>query len=111
MTHPCPRSCPSSSTTTRQVVGFTNGFRAALVMASFAALVHGKRLAQARGVRIRMADPVRPDAEPGQVFMQVDGEPWQQKVPSSKERAVVVSGGQTLRLLQQVVTQQCCWHM
>jgi hypothetical protein len=93
------------------VVGFTNGFRAALVMASFAALVHGKRLAQARGVRIRMADPVRPDAEPGQVFMQVDGEPWQQKVPSSKERAVVVSGGQTLRLLQQVVTQQCCWHM
>jgi hypothetical protein len=75
------------------VVGFTNGIHAAAVMATGAALTHGKRLAQVRGIRIRLRDPRRPDAAPGEAFLQVDGEPWQQHIPSGdKESPVVVRG-------------------
>ena len=77
-----------------QVVGFTHGAHAAMIMATGAVLAHGKRLAQVAGIRVRLRDPSRPDAAPGEAFLQVDGEPWQQHIPSSSsEDPVLVSLG------------------
>lgn len=59
-------------------------------------VANGKRLAQVAGIRLSLHDLVaRPDNEPGQVFMQLDGEPWVQKVPTGNgDNCVVVSKGQ-----------------
>lgn len=66
-----------------QVVGFTHGYHALAVMSSGAKLAHGKRLAQVHGIRLSLRQPVASaDGGPGQVFMQLDGEPWLQQVPA-----------------------------
>lgn len=53
------------------------------VMGSNAKLAHGKRLAQVHGIRLELRQPlVQPDGGPDEVFMQLDGEPWLQKVPA-----------------------------
>lgn len=74
-----------------QVVGFTHGYHAAAVMGSGAKIVHGVRLAQVAGIRLALHTPTpQPDGGPGQVFMQLDGEPWMQHVPASSGAARVV---------------------
>lgn len=74
-----------------QVVGFHSGYHAMAVMASNAKAANGKRLAQVSGIRLALRDSVvRPDGEPGQVFMQLDGEPWMQKVPAGNAADHVV---------------------
>jgi hypothetical protein len=78
----------------RQVVGFTHGYHAMTVMASGAKLARGRRIAQVQGVRLALHSPAaQPDGGRAKLFMQLDGEPWEQQVPagSSQER-VVVSG-------------------
>eukprot|EP00879_Flechtneria_rotunda_P000260 GHRR01000343.1.p1 GENE.GHRR01000343.1~~GHRR01000343.1.p1 ORF type:complete len:522 (+),score=199.12 GHRR01000343.1:793-2358(+) len=77
---------PSSSDGLLEVVGFTHGYHALAVMGSRAKLAHGVRLAQVAGIRLSLRDShPRPDGEGGEVFMQLDGEPWQQKVPAGRE--------------------------
>eukprot|EP00775_Hariotina_reticulata_P012947 gene12947-13075_t len=74
-----------------EVVGFTHGYHAMAVMASHAKVAHGKRLAQVAGLRLALKDAVgRPDNEPGKVFMQLDGEPWMQCIPSGSSSANVI---------------------
>lgn len=48
-------------------------------------LAHGVRIAQCRGARleIRTTEPST-DGEPGVAYMQLDGEPWKQRIPSRK---------------------------
>ena len=77
-----------------QVVGFTHGYHAMAVMGSGAKLAHGKRLAQVHGIRLTLRQPVASaDGGPGEVFMQLDGEPWQQKVPAGS-----MNGGGLVRM-------------
>lgn len=57
------------------------------VMGTGAKLAHGKRLAQVAGIRMTVRQPVAATG-PGEVFMQLDGEPWLQKVPAGS-----MSGG------------------
>lgn len=63
-----------------QVVGLKNLWHMSLVMAG---LAHGVRIAQCRGARleIRTTEPAA-DGEPGAAYMQLDGEPWKQQIPS-----------------------------
>jgi hypothetical protein len=77
-----------------QVVGFHSGYHAMAIMATGAKLANGKRMGQVAGIRLALRDSVlQPDGEAGQVFMQLDGEPWVQKVPAgSGDTPVVVSG-------------------
>lgn len=76
---------------TLQVVGFHSGYHAMAIMATGAKLANGKRLAQVSGIRLALQDTVvHPDGEPGQVFMQLDGEPWLQKVPAGNAASHVV---------------------
>lgn len=72
-----------------QVVGFTNGWHAALVMGSMAKLAHGRRMAQAEGIRLALKQH-SPDGSPGTIHMQLDGEPWQQKIPGGREEPPVM---------------------
>jgi hypothetical protein len=75
-----------------QVVGFTHGYHAMAVMASGAKLARGRRIAQVSGARLALHSPVaQPDGGRAKLFMQLDGEPWEQQVPagSSQERVVV----------------------
>jgi hypothetical protein len=75
-----------------QVVGFTHGYHAMAVMASGAKLSRGRRLAQVSGVRLALHSPAaQPDGGRARLFMQLDGEPWEQQVPagSTQERVVV----------------------
>lgn len=81
-----------------QVVGFHSGYHAMAIMATGAKLANGKRLAQVAGIRLALRDSVvRPDGEPGQVFMQLDGEPWVQKVPGGNAADHVVVSAWWLR--------------
>ena len=75
-----------------EVVGLTNGWHTGLVMATKGGLFHAMRICQATGVRLELkAKHVRPDGAPSHAYMQIDGEPWRQDVPSVRdERAVVV---------------------
>ena len=55
-------------------------------------LAHGVRLAQCRGARLEVKAPGSADSEPGISYMQLDGEPWPQSIPSGKsEQPLVVS--------------------
>lgn len=91
----CPAVCAlplcACACAVTQVVGFHSGYHAMSVMATGAKLANGKRLAQVCGIRLALQDSVvRPDGEPGQVFMQLDGEPWVQKVPPGNAAAHIV---------------------
>lgn len=67
-------------------MGLTSGYHTGAVMASKGSLVHAKRITQARGVRIILqASYTRPDGHPSHAYLQVDGEPWVQDVPSDKD--------------------------
>jgi hypothetical protein len=86
-----------------QVVGFHSGYHALAIMATGAKLANGKRLAQVAGIRLALQDSIaRPDGEPGQVFMQLDGEPWMQRVPAGAGAGHVTVSGQVLALLRQL---------
>jgi len=92
---PAASAC-SSLPPLHQVVGFHSGYHAMMVFATNGkAVANGKRLAQVAGIRLSLHDLVaRPDNEPGQVFMQLDGEPWVQKVPAGNgDNCVVVRQG------------------
>ncbi|KAF8071142.1 DGK4 [Scenedesmus sp. PABB004] len=74
-----------------EVVGFTHGYHALAVMGSHARLAHGKRIAQVAGIRLALRAPApSPDGGPGLVYMQLDGEPWQQDVPAGSAEGHVV---------------------
>jgi hypothetical protein len=64
------------------------------VMASSAKLARGRRIAQVQGVRLALHSPAaQPDGGRAKLFMQLDGEPWEQQVPAgSAQERVVVSG-------------------
>lgn len=88
---PAVRALPLCACAVTQVVGFHSGYHAMSVMATGAKLANCKRLAQVCGIRLALQDSVvRPDGEPGQVFMQLDGEPWVQKVPPGNAAAHIV---------------------
>eukprot|EP00882_Tetradesmus_deserticola_P025409 GHRQ01027910.1.p1 GENE.GHRQ01027910.1~~GHRQ01027910.1.p1 ORF type:complete len:423 (+),score=166.64 GHRQ01027910.1:573-1841(+) len=75
-----------------EVVGFSHGYHAVTVMASGAKLARGRRVAQVSGVRLALHSPAAQlDGGRAKLFMQLDGEPWEQQVPagSSQERVVL----------------------
>jgi hypothetical protein len=59
-----------------QVVGLKDAWHVGLV---FTGLSHGSRLAQTSGVRLHVCGSASSD----RVYMQLDGEPWKQPVPTS----------------------------
>jgi hypothetical protein len=64
-----------------EVVGFTSGYHAGAVLIKSMPCV---RIAQAAGARVR-ASGLAPDVEDGSiVYMQLDGEPWEQDIPSGE---------------------------
>ncbi|GMH33674.1 hypothetical protein BSKO_01508 [Bryopsis sp. KO-2023] len=68
-----------------EVIGLKSGWHTALVMAG---VLHGVRIAQCRGARLELkARQQTPDGNPETVYMQLDGEPWKQFIPSKKEEA------------------------
>ena len=71
-----------------EVVGFTSGYHAGAVLVKATSCV---RMAQARGARIRVAG-LQPDSDSdlASVFMQIDGEPWRQDVPSENGNSLEV---------------------
>lgn len=81
-----------------QVVGFSHGYHAMAVMASGAKLARGRRLAQVAGVRLALHSPAaQPDGGRAKLFMQLDGEPWEQPVPAgASQQRVVVSAGRSV---------------
>jgi diacylglycerol kinase (ATP) len=82
---------PSVSDGLFELVGFASGYHAMAVMASHAKVAHGVRLAQASGIRVALkAASARADGEPGRVYLQMDGEPWEQPVPSGVGEPPVV---------------------
>jgi ribosomal protein S6E (S10) len=62
-------------------VGFHSGWHTALVMGQVSRRVHAKRLAQAEEVEITLEAH---GALYGVTHMQLDGEPWEQRVPGDK---------------------------
>jgi hypothetical protein len=70
-------------------VGFTHGWQAMAVMVSQARAAHAKRLGQAQGIRMTLRG-ANPDGRPQTVYMQLDGEPWRQEVPSGPHAPAVV---------------------
>lgn len=74
-----------------EVCGFKSGWHAMAVMASAAKLAHAKRLAQASGVRLHLrSQKVHPAASPSRAFVQLDGEPWEQPIPSGADEGPIV---------------------
>ncbi|KAF6254714.1 diacylglycerol kinase accessory domain-containing protein [Scenedesmus sp. NREL 46B-D3] len=74
-----------------EVVGFTHGYHAVTVMASGAKLARGRRIAQVSGVRLALHSPAaQPDGARVKLFMQLDGEPWEQQVPAGSSQECVV---------------------
>mmetsp|Transcript_9143 Transcript_9143/g.19598 ORF Transcript_9143/g.19598 Transcript_9143/m.19598 type:complete len:507 (+) Transcript_9143:45-1565(+) len=73
-----------------EVVGLTHGWHTGLVMATKGSLVHAKRLCQVSAIRLHLkASYVRADGAPSHCYMQIDGEPWCQDVPSSRDTAPI----------------------
>lgn len=70
-----------------EVVGLRNGWHTALVMGKFSRHVHATRLAQTSEL---VLEAVSPGPKPTKTFMQVDGEPWPQAVPSAGEQPLRV---------------------
>ncbi|WIA32111.1 hypothetical protein OEZ86_002962 [Tetradesmus obliquus] len=82
---------PSVSDGLIEVVGFSHGYHAMAVMASGAKLARGRRLAQVAGVRLALHSPAaQPDGGRAKLFMQLDGEPWEQPVPAGASQQRVV---------------------
>lgn len=83
-----------------QVVGLTNGYHTAAVMATKGVPVHAKRLCHASGIRMQLqAAYVRADGEPSHCYCQIDGEPWVQNVPSGRDDRPVQVRGSHRKLL------------
>ncbi|GFH18789.1 diacylglycerol kinase [Haematococcus lacustris] len=82
---------PSYNDGLLEVVGLTSGLHSAAVMASKGQLLHARRLCQASGIRLQLrAKHVRSDGRPSHAYLQVDGEPWVQDVPSCRDPAPVI---------------------
>eukprot|EP01025_Chloroclados_australasicus_P017201 TRINITY_DN18754_c0_g2_i3.p1 TRINITY_DN18754_c0_g2~~TRINITY_DN18754_c0_g2_i3.p1 ORF type:complete len:348 (+),score=50.19 TRINITY_DN18754_c0_g2_i3:49-1092(+) len=60
-----------------EVVGLKGLWHTGMVLAG---LTHGKRVAQGHAIRVELKGSENSD--PGKVYMQLDGEPWVQKIPS-----------------------------
>jgi hypothetical protein len=58
-------------------------------MATKARTLHAKRLAQGQGIRLTLKGDAR-DGASQTAYMQLDGEPWQQLLPSGAEAPPVV---------------------
>ncbi|GFR47198.1 hypothetical protein Agub_g8790, partial [Astrephomene gubernaculifera] len=77
---------PAYNDGTLEVVGLLSGWHTGAVMASKGALLHGRRICQAAGVRLAVQAPHgRPDGEPSHCYMQLDGEPWRQEIPNREQ--------------------------
>ncbi|KAL6765054.1 ATP-NAD kinase-like domain-containing protein [Haematococcus lacustris] len=82
---------PSYNDGLLEVVALTSGLHSAAVMASKGQLLHARRLCQASGIRLQLrAKHVRSDGRPSHAYLQVDGEPWVQDVPSCRDPAPVI---------------------
>lgn len=83
---------PSYSDGALELVGLEDGWRAALVVGTSSLTgMHAKRLGQARAVRIKLKAVVpTPDGVPLPSYLQLDGEPWMQHVPSGAADEPVV---------------------
>jgi len=88
-----------------EVVGLRSGWHAGIVMSGLFRKVHAKRLAQASDVELIIQGGDDSDDENGDgrrkskgdrdddcVYMQLDGEPWKQRVPSSRARRSDAAG-------------------
>ena len=64
------------------MVGFTSGYHAGAVLVKATPCV---RIAQAAGARVRVSGLGTDHEEASVVYMQLDGEPWQQNIPSGEE--------------------------
>ena len=86
-----------------EVVGLRSGWHAGLVMSGLFAKIHAKRLAQASDVELTICGGEDADDENGDgkrkskgdqdddcVFMQLDGEPWKQRVPPRSANSPLV---------------------
>ncbi|KAK9840512.1 hypothetical protein WJX84_002557 [Apatococcus fuscideae] len=73
-----------------EVVGLRSGWQMALVMGGNLLGNHGRRLAQAREVMLDLHAPDATDSREGVAFMQVDGEPWKQQLPSGSQGSMQV---------------------
>uniref|UniRef100_A0A7S0RL32 Diacylglycerol kinase n=1 Tax=Chlamydomonas leiostraca TaxID=1034604 RepID=A0A7S0RL32_9CHLO len=73
-----------------EVVGLTNGYHTAAIMATKGTPVHAMRLCQAAGIKLELrAQYSRPDGTPSHCYLQIDGEPWIQDVPSDKDASPI----------------------
>lgn len=66
-----------------EVVGLKSGWHAAMVMGEINSnSLHAKRLAQCCAIELKLQVPRHRDSK--HLYMQLDGEPWEQKVPSQR---------------------------
>lgn len=80
-----PQSCSDGLL---EVVGLRGGLHSAAVMASRGKLAHGRRLAQASAVRIELGCPTEEGTS--KAYLQVDGEPWRQKLAAGQSLILLV---------------------
>ncbi|KAG1663214.1 hypothetical protein FOA52_011307 [Chlamydomonas sp. UWO 241] len=77
---------PTCSDGLVDVVGLANGYHTGCVMATKGDLVHAVRVCQASALRLHVkAKYVRGDGRRSHAYLQVDGEPWKQRVPSAND--------------------------
>ncbi|KAK9860340.1 hypothetical protein WJX84_003520 [Apatococcus fuscideae] len=84
-----------------EVVGLRSGWQMALVMGGNLLGNHGRRLAQAREVILDLHAPDATASNEGVAFMQIDGEPWKQRLPAGSKSSMKVHiqpQGQSLML-------------
>lgn len=77
-----------------EVVGLLNGWHSALVMGQLSSKLHALRLAQCCEVELELASTrSRVKDDEATVYMQLDGEPWPQRIPAaSLQRSPAVAG-------------------
>ncbi|GAX75477.1 hypothetical protein CEUSTIGMA_g2920.t1 [Chlamydomonas eustigma] len=69
-----------------EVVGLTSGLHTGMVMATKGSLLHARRICQVSALRMDLqAQYLRSDGIPSHAYLQVDGEPWVQDVPSTRD--------------------------
>lgn len=72
---------PSCNDGLIEVIGFKDGWHTAMVMGEVhSSSIHAKRLAQCNAIELKIRTTGR-NKKKQQVYMQLDGEPWKQRVP------------------------------
>ena len=90
-----------------EIVGFKDGWHTAMVMGEVnSSVLHAKRIAQCYAVEITLSVPARHESMKKYLYMQMDGEPWKQRVPartpsssSEQQFTVVIEHGGTSSML------------